>query len=125
MSTLKLPPLLECAGCALAVRDEHIAVLDRDGYELAQARPSQAAWLWTASTAALIERRAAVLGFRHELHERDLRFRLWRPGLSPNVAPWQTFPDALTWLARVEHAVTHPRRFRLRRARPARAWRYA
>jgi hypothetical protein len=113
MSTLRLPPLLERAGCVLAALDNHIAVQDRDGHVLAHAPRLQASWLWDASTAALIERRAEALGFRHELHEHDLRFRLWRPGLNREAAPWQTFPDALTWLARVERAVAQPRRLRL------------
>jgi hypothetical protein len=123
MSTLRLPSLLECAGCTLAALDDHIAVQDRDGHVLAHAPASQPSWLWDASTAALIERRAQMLGFCHELHEYDLRFRLWRPGLSREAAPWQTFPDALAWLARVERAVAQPRcvRFRLVR-RPAHAW---
>jgi hypothetical protein len=78
-----------------------------------------------ASAEALIERRAEALGFRHELHPDDLRFRLWRPGLSPAAAPWQTFPDALAWLARVERAVTQPCRLRFRLVRrPARVWRF-
>jgi hypothetical protein len=125
MTTLRLPPLLERAGCVLAALDDHIAVQDRDGHILAHAPRLQAAWLWDASTAALIERRAQMLGFRHELHEHDLRFRLWHPGLSRAAAPWQTFPDALAWLACVERAVAHPRRVRFRLVRrPAHTWRF-
>jgi hypothetical protein len=113
MSVLTLPPLLAREGCSLAVVKQHIAVLDRDSRELARGPRLQAAWLWTASTAALIERRAEALGFRHELHPEELRFRLWRPGLSRAAAPWQTFPEALAWLAKVERAIRQPRRLRL------------
>lgn len=77
------------------------------------------------ASAVLIERRAEALGFRHELHPEELLFRLWRPGLSPAAAPWQTFPDALAWLARIERAVAQPRRIRFRLVRrPAHAGRF-
>jgi hypothetical protein len=112
VSALVLPRLLAEAGCSFTVVKRHVVVLDRDGRELARGPRLQAAWLWTASTAALIERRAAVLGFRHELHPEELRFRLWRPGLSREAAPWQDFAEALAWLARVERALAQPRRLR-------------
>jgi hypothetical protein len=112
VSALVLPRLLTRAGCSLAVVKRHVVVLDRDGAELARGPRLQASWLWTASTAALIERRAEALGFRHELHPEELCFRLWRPGLCREATPWQDFADALAWLARVERASTQPKRLR-------------
>jgi hypothetical protein len=112
VSTLMLPRLLAEAGCTVAVVKRHVVVLDRDGAELARGPRLQAAWLWTASTAALIERCAEALGFRHELHPEELRFRLWRPGLRRAAAPWQDFAEALAWLARIERAIAQPKRLR-------------
>jgi hypothetical protein len=112
VSALVLPRLLAEVGCSLAVVKRHVVVLDRDGRELARGPRLQAAWLWTASTAALIERQAEVLGCRHELHPEELLFRLWRSGLRRAAPPWQTFPEALAWLARVERDIAQPKRLR-------------
>jgi hypothetical protein len=94
-----LPPVLERAGCAVAVVERQIAVLDRDGVLLERAPRKHLAWLWLASTHALIERQAAQLGLRQELHAQQALVRLWRPAQDAEGAPWRSFEAALELLA--------------------------
>jgi len=94
-----LPPALERAGCAVAVVERQIAVLDPDGVLLERAPRKHLAWLWLASTHALIERQAEALGLRQQLHAEQALVRLWRPDQDAEGAPWRTFEGALALLA--------------------------
>jgi hypothetical protein len=104
VSAVALPPLLIAAGCCLREVGRQVVVLDQDGHELARGPKKQTDWLWTASIAALIERRAAALGLSCELHSQELLFRLWRSAADQGAAPWLSFDDALVWLASEETA---------------------
>jgi hypothetical protein len=93
-----LPLALERAGCAVAVVERQIAVLDRDGVLLERAPRRHLAWLWLASTHALIERQAAQLGLRQELHAKQALVRLWWPAQNAETVPWRSFEAALELL---------------------------
>jgi hypothetical protein len=83
----------------VAVIERQIAVLDPDGVLLERAPRRHLAWLWLASTHALIERQAAQLGLRQELHTEHALVRLWRPAQDAEGAPWRSFEAALELLA--------------------------
>jgi hypothetical protein len=83
----------------VAVVERQIAVLDPDGVLLERAPRRHLAWLWLASTHALIERQAAQLGLRQELHTEHALVRLWRPAQDAEGAPWRSFEAALELLA--------------------------
>jgi hypothetical protein len=104
VSAVALPPLLIAAGCCLCEAGRQLAVLDQAGNELARGPKKQLDWIWSASTAALIERRAAALGVCYELHSQELLFRLWSFGASEAAVPWLSFDDALAWLTSEEVA---------------------
>jgi hypothetical protein len=111
VSAVVLPPLLIGAGCGLREVGRQLAVLDQAGHELARGPKKQLDWLWSSSTAALIERRAAALSLCCELHPRSLcsgcgtlgLIRLPRCG-SASLMRWRGWParrprDADGWAA--------------------------
>jgi xanthosine utilization system XapX-like protein len=120
MSACVLPPMLAKAGCQLIKQGRKLIVLDGDGAELEQGTRGRWEWLCAASAAMLIERVADALGLQHELHLKQLKMRLWRPGDDPEAAPWRPFEAALAWLAEVEAARAAAEAQRL--AAEARRW---
>jgi xanthosine utilization system XapX-like protein len=94
--------MLAVAGCRLVVEGRTLIVFDRHGCEVERGTRGRWEWLCAASAAMLIERVADALGLQHELHLKQLKMRLWRPGDSAEAAPWRPFEAALAWLAEVE-----------------------